>query len=578
MRVPAEITAQQDPEATSAVQLFERNDALVIEAFRRGEFDYLEGVGEVPEANFFRAIVAKKILDKLAATYPSPCKKHDVPLWFYIASDISMRFHGEHHFAAFPYVVRSGGLIEAFGPQLGHKVTHPQTGDVTLVCEGFNDKNDYDRQTPCDHDHLRKMARKTDADDLQSWFNRDVVGIFKQHHALDSEGIFVGDATYLFVPDNEKYEGSSRLLFDEHNHPVDKKSEKELTAQQRARCQWRRCYKLVSLIHTNRAGEFFFYAGLEVTSGKDHECPILYQLVEQFVAAHGKGVMKRLILDRGFLDGAAIGRCKTEWGIDVLIPARSNMDVFVDVVSLAEAGKLSFEPWVRPAPEAKPVPVHRPERVRKREEARQRTLAMRKAEAQAAAAESIDLSKIVVRSEVAVVRKVETFSTCTVPLNVVVNREVYGDGHHEYWVLLDTAPVAQAGQVRQDYMLRTHIEERHRQLKCFSDLEAFTSRAFSLVVNQVVFVLLTYSLLQWFLLRIGRKELNPRTRKRTLELLRPTLTVIVIYYQNYIACLSPLEHQELVLTLDEDARKKILAKTRRLRRNLAEQLQRPRAP
>jgi len=566
MRVPAEIT--------STAQLFERNDAFVIEAFRRGEFDYLEAAGEVSEANFFRAITSKKILEKLAATYPSPRKKHDVPIWVYIASDISMRFHGEHHFAAYPYVVRSGGLMEAFGPQMGQKVTHPQTGDVTLVCEGFNDKNDYDRETPCDQDYLRKTARATDAEDLQSWFNRDVVGILKQHHALDPEGIFIGDASYLFVPDNSNYEGSSRLLFDEHNHPVDSKS---LTPQERARCQWRRCYKLVSLIHTNRAGEFFLYAGLQVASGADHECPILYRLVEQFVAAHGKGVMKRLILDRGFLDGPAIGRCKKEWGIDVLIPARSNMDVFVDVVGLAEARKLSFQPWVRPRPETRPVPLHRPERVRKREQARQRTLARRKAEAQAAA-EPIDLSKVVVRSEVAVVEKVESFSTCSVALNVVVNREIYGDGHHEYWVLLDTAPVSEPGRVRQDYMLRTHIEERHRQLKCFSDLEAFTSRAFSLVVHQVVFVLLTYSLLQWFLLRSGRKELNPRTRTRIMQLLRPTVTVIVLYYQNYVAYLSPLEHQELVLTLDEEARKKILAKTRRLRRNLAQQLQRPRSP
>jgi hypothetical protein len=159
---------------------------------------------------------------------------------------------------------------------------------------------------------------------------------------------------------------------------------------------------------------------------------------------------------------------------------------------------------------------------------------------------------------------------------VIVNREVYGDGHQEYWVLLDTAPVANPGQVRQEYTLRTAIEERHRQLKCFSDLEAFTSRAFSLIVHQVVFVLLTYSLLQWFLLRIGRKELNPRTRTRTLELLRPSITVIVIYYQNYVAYLSPLQHQELVLTLGEVARKKILAKTRRLRRSLAQQLQHPR--
>lgn len=567
MRVPAEMM-------TSSAMLFERNDAFVVEAFQRGEFDYLEGVGEVPEANFFRAIVGKKILEKLAATYPSPLKKHDVPLWVYIASDISMRFHGEHHFADFPYVVRTGGMLEAFGPEMGHKVTHPKTGDVTLVCAGFNDKNEYDRETPCDQDYLRKMARKTDADDLQSWFNRDVVGIFKQHHALDSEGIFIGDATYLFVPDNSKYEGSSRLLFDEHNHPVESKN---LTPQQRARCRWRRCYKLVSLIHSNRDGEFFLYAALEVTAGKDHESPILYRLVEQFVASHGKGVMKRLILDRGFLDGPAIGRCKKEWGIDVLIPAKSNMDIFVDVVGLATAGKLAFEPWVRPTSEVKQVPVHRPANVRKREQKRQRTLAKHKAEAKAEV-ESLDLSKIAIRSEVAVVREVRTFSTCPVPLNVTVNREIYADGHQEYWLLLDTAPVTFAAQGRQSYMLRTTIEERHRQLKCFSDLEVFTSRAFSMVVHQVVFVLLTYSLLQWFLLRIGRKDLNPKTRTRILEMLRPSTTVIVIYYRNHVAYLSPLQHQELVLTLNEPARKKILAKTRRLRRSLAQQLQHPRPP
>ena len=33
--------------------LYERNDALVIEAFRRGEFDYLEGVGRFQKLIFF---------------------------------------------------------------------------------------------------------------------------------------------------------------------------------------------------------------------------------------------------------------------------------------------------------------------------------------------------------------------------------------------------------------------------------------------------------------------------------------------------------------------------------------------
>src|ERR1700730_5908326 len=182
---------------TSAAMLFEHNDARVLEAFRRGEFDYVDAIGEVSEADFFRAITERKILTKLAETYPSPRARHDVPLWVYIASNLSMRFHGEHHFYEFPYLVRSGGLLEAFGPDMGHKVTHPQTGDISLRCEGFNEKNDYDRQTPCDQDYLRKMARDTEAGELETWFNRHVVGLFKQHHAFDAEGIFIGDATYL---------------------------------------------------------------------------------------------------------------------------------------------------------------------------------------------------------------------------------------------------------------------------------------------------------------------------------------------------------------------------------------------
>ena len=560
-------------ESGSMPMYFERNNALVVEAFRRGEFDYLEGVGEVSEVDFFRALTERKVLQKLAETYPSPCRKHEVPLWVYIASDISMRFHGVHPFHAFPYVVRSGGLVQAFGPQMGHKAIHPETGDISLRCEGFNAKNEYDRQTPCDQDYLRKMARKTAPQRLQSWFNRDVVGIFKQHHAFDAEGIFIGDATYLFVPDNPRYEGSSLLLFDEHNHPVESS---KLTPQQRARCTWRRCYKLVSLIHTNRAGEFFLYAGLMVVAGRDHECPLLYRLVEEFVQDHGRGLMKRLIVDRGFLDGAQIGRCKRELGINVLIPVRSNMEIYQDVVGLAQAGELSFQPWAPSVPAPQPIPVHRPERIKKREEARQKTLAQKKA--QAPTPEPKPLSTQRVRSEVAAVNGLETFSGCPIPLHALINREVFADGHVDYWVLLDTAPIRDPSRTRQEYGLRPLIEERHRQLKCFSDLEAFSSRAFSLIVNQVVFVLLTYSLLQWFLLRIGRKELNPKTRTRTLELLRPTLTVIVIYYQNYMAFLTPLQHQELVLTLSEPARKKILAKTRRLRRSLAHQLDHARPP
>ena len=485
-----------------------------------------------------------------------------------------MRFHGVNQFNAFPYVVRSGGMINAFGPAMGHKAVHPQTGDVTLSCAGFNKKNEYDRQTPVDQDYLRKMARRTDAGLLTTWFNRDVVGVFKQHHAFDAEGLFVGDASYLFVPDNPHYEGSSRLLFDEHNHPVDSQ---KLTSQQRRRYVWRRCYKFISLIHINRKGDFFLYTAVRVVAGKYHECPILYQMIEDFIAYHGKGIIKKLLVDRGFLDGPNIGRCKQEWGIDVLIPVRRDMDIYQDMLGLAKAGELDFKPWVLLSPPAKPVPVHRPQSISKREEARQRTLAQHKAQAAADAKATVS-SSTPVRSEVAALAAVRTFTSCPVPLDVIINKEIYADSHEDYWMLLSTATVTDPVLGRQDYALRTTIEERHRQLKCFSDLEGFSSRSFNLVVNQVVFILLTYSLLQWYLQRLDRQELNPKTRPRTLDLLGPTITNILIYYKDYVAFLSPLQHQELVLTLEEEARKKILAKTRALRRSLANQLSNPRPP
>jgi len=110
--------------------IFEQNKPLVLEALGNGEVDYIEYVSEVFETEFFRFIKAKKILDKLAETYPTPQKKQEVPLWFYVASNLSMRLHGVHSFNGFPLVVRSGGLLNVLGPKGARKVIHPDNGAV----------------------------------------------------------------------------------------------------------------------------------------------------------------------------------------------------------------------------------------------------------------------------------------------------------------------------------------------------------------------------------------------------------------------------------------------------------------
>jgi hypothetical protein len=552
--------------------VFEYDQNYVLECFRGGEFDFVDGVSEVAETEFFRYIGAKQILGKLAETYPTPREKEEVPLWMYVASNLSMRLHGVHSFHAYPYVIRCGGMLNAFGPKVARKTKHPETGDVTLSCNGFNDKNTYDRQTPCDQDYLRKLARATVPEQLHRWFNRDVVQVLKQHRAFDAEGIFLGDASYLFVPDNPNYEGSVRMLFDEHNHPVDSK---EISSEKRARCQWRRCYKMVSLVHTNRAGDYFLYAGLSVMAGNKHEGPILWGLVDGFVEAVGRGVMKRLILDRGFLDGKQIGRCKQEHGIDILIPLKKSMDVYEDVLGLVRERKVKFEPYSPPPPKppANPKPTHVPREIQQRERKRQKTLQQRRE-----AAPPPPADKVLIRSEIASINDLRTWSNCPVPLNVTVNQEHYADGHTDTWMLIDTQNTGQGACARDDYRLRTGIEERHRQLKCFVDLMEFTSRKFSLICNQVVFVALCYSLMQLFLLRIKRAELNRRTEPQIRRQLMPTDSFIIVYYCNRFALFTTAEYTEILLTLSAEASKKILEKIRRLRRELTQELKLVRAP
>jgi len=555
--------------------IFEDNKPFVLEALQNGDFDYMEAASEVFEADFFRFIKARSLLDELSQSYPTPRKKHDVPFWFYVASNLSMRLHGVHAFDAFPMVVRAGGMLQAFGPKAGRKVVRPETGDTTILCEGFNRKNHYDRQSPCDSDFLRKMAKDTDAEALMRWFGGDGVRIFRRHRALDREGVFIGDASYLFVPDNPRYEGSVKLLFDEHDHPISQEQYRKMSDDQKSRCQRRRCYKMVTLLHTNSALDFFLFVAVRVVPGNDHECPVLYALVEEFVRTLGKGVMKRLILDRGFLDGEAISRCKEQYGIDILIPVRRNMDIYADAMALFQGSEVQWVECKGQEEEAKKPERSqpRPRAISKREKKRQETLLQVKQQQPPPPPE-----KVLIKKEAAAIGEFRSWSSCTVPLCVVANREHYADGHQEIWFLIDTQEVKNPELTQQEYHLRVSTEERYRQLKCFSDLTHFTSRAFSMVVNQVVFIMLAYNLLQIYLLHRGRKELNQKTLPRIRQQLLPSDNHIIVYYQNYYGLFAPFELMGFVVMLHEEARKKIAVKCQRIGRELTGAMKNPRAP
>jgi hypothetical protein len=543
---------------------FEHDRRFVVEALQQGEVDYLENVSEAVEADLFRRLIDRRVLTCLAESYPTPRQKEEVPVWLYLASQLTLRLHGAVGYHAFPYVIRSGGLIEALGPAVGRKAVHPDTQDVTLACPGFNDKNRYDRQTPCDQDFLRKLARATDAERLEAWFNREVPRCLRALQLLDEEGLFIGDASYLFVPDNEHYQRSVVMLFDEHHHPVDPQK----VDLRDKRYQWRRCYKVVSLIHVNRALDYCLVVAARLVAGNHHECPILYELVDGFVRAVGRGIMKVLIVDRGFLDGGNISRLKSEDHIDTVIPLRTNMDAYHDVMGLTRLKDFRWEPLVLPvAPE--PGESDRPQDpvLAKRERKRQQKLAERKPSAPPP-----------VQTLLGMVRGVTTWTDCPAPLSAVINREIGPHGEVQDWVLVTTAPHWSAEQTRSTYQLRPAIEERHRQYKCFWDLARLTSCHFSLVLTQVLFILLAYTLLQGHLFLRHREEVNRRTRLRTLQLLGPTLEVIAAYYQQRFCLLSLPEFAEILLSLEEPARTKLRKRISVIKRDLYHLLGNARPP
>ena len=473
------------------ILIFEANRTYVVEQFHNGHFDYIEVVQEVAQRDFYRYVAGDKLLQQLADSYPWPRKKQEVPAWFYLIADMAMRLHGNHAFHGFPWVVSTGGLLSAFGPSLGTSHVDPETWQLRIECPGFNDKNEYPRGTPCDQDFLRKIASDTPAASLQAWFNGDVQSIFRQRRFFDKAGIFIGDGSYLFVPDNPNYAGSARMLFDEHNHPVSQDELARMTPAQAAHVRWRRCYKLVSLLHTNETGDFFLYAGLAVVPGNDHESPVFWKMVDDFVAALGKGVIR--------LD----------------------------------------------ASHAEPM--------RLREAKRQRTLARQRQEL--GVPEPIPPSQWIAK-----INRTTSFDGCPVPLDVVLCTPDKNPKSDDAWAIMTTAEDANATTPVDRYGLRVAIEERHRHIKCFWDITDFKSPNMELVVNQVVFTLLTYSLLQQHLLRRGRKALNKASKSRLFEKLVPVAEHVTVFTDQRYARFTACEYTLMVMDVPESARDKLRAR------------------
>ena len=198
-----------------------------------------------------------------------------------------------------------------------------------------------------------------------------------------------------------------------------------------------------------------------------------------------------------------MARLQQQYRIDTIVPVRTNMDVYADVIGLTRSPDFGWEPYVSPLAAAGPPSTpSKPLRLQKRE-----------------ASQTAPAG--VPRTLLGIERGLRSWTDCSIPLTAIVSREVDAQGESKDGVIVTTSPSLTDPQIRSTYELRTAIEERHRQYKCFWDLTHMHSRALSLVINQALFVLLAYTLLQAHLRLRQRQSLNRRTPTSIFPLLTP---------------------------------------------------------
>ncbi len=267
------------------------------------------------------------------------------------------------------------------------------------------------------------------------------------------------------------------------------------------------CYKMVNLMHLSRDKNYFTFLGTKISGGKAHDKVLGKELIEDFVKQVGKGKIKLLILDRGFLDGKMIADFKNDYGIDTLIPLKKNMAAHLDAAGLS---RLNDKPW-------KKVDKHT----------------------------SCYLAK-----------RITSYGRCRIPLNIIIVKTRLKGGKVRLWSLATTRNYSNPVDAVRDYKLRWQIEERYRQLKESWLGKRFNTTCFNLIVAHIIFSLMVYTFIQAYLNISSLKRLA----NKTIETLKADEAVgkdsVIMYAGGYYAALDASESLYYVAFLEGESLKK----------------------
>ena len=161
------------------------------------------------------------------------------------------------------------------------------------------------------------------------------------------------------------------------------------------------------------------------------------------------------------------------------------------------------------------------------------------------------------RQEVCGFTEMRSWDECDIPLYVALMREWTEEKGEQIWGLISTEVFKRPHKAFDLYALRSSIEERHKQLKECWRIKDFSSPDFNLDTTHVIFSLLTYTLIQLYLLRKNLQSLANKTIETLQQDERFGKDAIIVYAKNNFATFDTDDYTYILLTLKEPARAKL---------------------
>jgi len=206
-----------------------------------------------------------------------------------------------------------------------NKIPHLLFGDIGLLMtlgwtaiqiqEGICKRGKGKHTGPIHKDTLPDCLERLSCEEITKCLN-DGIKLLRKI-GVKFSGDFAVDATDLITTNKCKGRGAKRI---EH-----KKRDKDGNLVTIPETIYGFKLLLVFDVH-NR-----YVAAAKMVPIQQSENPLLLELVAQARKNIGKDVIKLVLVDRGFLDGGRLWTLKHKWGIDFVIPAKTNLIVTNDI-------------------------------------------------------------------------------------------------------------------------------------------------------------------------------------------------------------------------------------------------------